>query len=650
MSIKYRSEIDGLRAIAVLLVIFNHLSWSLFSGGFVGVDVFFVISGFLITSIIKEEIENKKFSFGNFYKKRIIRLAPAYFLVLASTTVGMFFLAPPNDFQNYIESALYSSLFAANFYMWDNIGGYFSSNAELTPLLHLWSLGIEEQFYIVWPIVLIILTKYLFKFRTYLIILATVFCIAISEYFALSRPIAAYFLLPFRAFELLIGAFLVFIPFKKINNPRNIFFSLIGLSLIFLPAFLFSKNTTFPGFNALLPCLGTAMMIYFCREGFIQKLLSIKPMLFVGRISYPAYLWHWPIIVFLNFYYVEKTLLVGVLALSLTLVLAWLTFNFFEKKFLKYRESKVSVVILKGYAIPLSFIFIFGLMTFQYNGFPSRFDEQLLLKDAALATHTNEIRSACIDGDPKKLSNPEKCKLGIEKKDIDFLLIGDSHANHFAPLFDVFAKDAQLRGYDTTQNSTLFLPNVSRYSSESEQQKLAPSFLERNNELINHINTHKYKYIIIAGSYADSYTASIFKPKDADIGSEEVFLKGVQDSIDLVYKNGAKPILVVGSPKLKEFDQTCPVKKYMYNLSINCNISKEEHNKHFLKWRNSLDKIKSLYPDLIIVDPTKIMCSEKECFSELNGIPLYKDKGHLNNEGATLIGNLYLKKIGNPFL
>lgn len=289
-------------------------------------------------------------------------------------------------------------------------------------------------------------------------------------------------------------------------------------------------------------------------------------------------------------------------------------------------------------------------MTFQYNGFPSRFDEQLLLKDAALATHTNEIRSACIDGDPKKLSNPEKCKLGIEKKDIDFLLIGDSHANHFAPLFDVFAKDAQLRGYDTTQNSTLFLPNVIRYSSESEQQKLAPSFLERNNELINHINTHKYKYIIIAGSYADSYTASIFKPKDADIGSEEVFLKGVQDSIDLVYKNGAKPILVVGSPKLKEFDQTCPVKKYMYNLSINCNIPKEEHNKHFLKWRNSLDKIKSLYPDLIIVDPTKIMCSEKECFSELNGIPLYKDKGHLNNEGATLIGNLYLKKIGNPFL
>lgn len=650
MSMKYRSEIDGLRSIAVLLVIFNHLGISYFSGGFIGVDVFFVISGFLITSIIKQEIENNSFTFGNFYKKRIIRLAPAYFLVLAVTTIAMLFLATPNDFKSYIESALYSSLFAANFYMWENIGGYFSANAELTPLLHLWSLGIEEQFYIVWPIALILLTKYFFKIRFYLIIIATVICIIVSEFFALSKPVAAYFLLPFRAFELLIGAVLVFLPFRKTNNIVNDLFGLIGLLLILLPAFFFSEKTIFPGLNALLPCLGTALIIFFCRNGVVQKILSIKPMLFVGKISYPAYLWHWPLIVFLNFYYIEIDFIVGFLTLVLTLALAWLTFNFFEKKFSQYRESKTSVVILKGYAVPLLVIFVFGFLVFQYKGFPSRFDEQLLLKDAALHAHTNKIRSACIDGNPKELPDPEKCKLGVEKTEIDFLLVGDSHANHFAPLFDVFAKDAKLRGYDTTQNATLFLPHINRYSIESGREVLASKFLERNNQLINHINTHKYKYVVIAGSYADSYSASIFKIEESMLENKGVFIEGVKNSIDIVYKSGAKPILVVGSPKLKEFDQTCPVKKYMYNLSINCNISKEEHNKHFLKWRNSLDKIKSLYPDLIIVDPTKIMCSEKECFSELNGIPLYKDKGHLNNEGATLIGNLYLKKIGNPFL
>lgn len=649
MSIKYRSEIDGLRAIAVLLVIFNHLGISYFSGGFVGVDVFFVISGFLITSIIKQDIENNEFSFGSFYKKRVIRLAPSYFLVLAATTIAMGFLAAPNDFQNYIKSALYSSIFAANFYMWDSIGGYFSADAELTPLLHLWSLGIEEQFYIIWPIVLILLTKFLPKARLFLIILAILLSVLISQKIATLSPSAAYFLLPFRAFELLIGACLVFIPLRKISTIESNLLSVIGLSLIIIPAFIFSDNTVFPGINALLPCLGTALIIYFCRAGIVQKILSTEPMVFVGKISYPAYLWHWPLIVFLNFYYIEINFYIGLFTLVLTLILGWLTFNFFEKRFSRYRNSKTSSVIAKGYVAPLFITLILGVIVFHQKGLPSRFDENLILKDAAVAAKTNEIRAACIDGDPKKLPNSDQCRLGIEKDEIDFLLIGDSHANHFAPMIDVFAKDANLRGYDTTQNATLFLPNVDRYSVKGGNEVLAAKFRQRNDEIVSHINTHKYKYIVIAGSYADSYTASVFKPVDPNAPKNDIFLNAVKNSIELVYKSGAKPILLVGSPKLKKYDQTCPVKKYMFGLSLNCNMNKSEHDIHFQKWITDLQKVKSAYPDLIVVDPTKIMCSANECFSELNGIPLYKDKGHLNFLGSTLIGELYLEKYRNPF-
>lgn len=650
MGIKYRTEIDGLRAIAVLLVILNHLGISYFSGGFVGVDVFFVISGFLITSIIKQEIENNSFSFATFYKKRVIRLAPSYFLVLAVTSVVMWFIATPNDLTRYIESTLYSSVFAANFYMWQNLGGYFSANAELTPLLHLWSLSVEEQFYIIWPVALILLVKYFRKIKFLLVIIAIIFCVAISEIFSFIKPEAAYFLLPFRAFELLIGAALAFIPAANKSPFKNSFFSLIGVFLIFYSALFYTDATVFPGLNALIPCLGTSLIIYFCRNGLINKILSSTPLTFIGKISYPAYLWHWPLIVFLNFYYVEINFLIGALILFLTLFLSWLTYEYIEKRFSIYRDSPPSMVMIKGYLAPLSLILLVGIFVIQNNGIPSRFDDNLIAKDAAVNSVISEIRSDCINGDPSTLPDQNKCKLGIDKKEVDFLLVGDSHANHFAPMIDVFAKNASLKGYDVTQDLTAFLPNINQYSLVGDKEVLKERFKLRNDALISHINDSKYKYIIVAGSYANNYiTKSIQYKSGNSQQKDEVLLNSFKESLDIITKSGALPILIIGSPTLKEYDQNCPVKKYMYKLSLNCNIDLSTHKAHFQKWLEDLKKIKNDYPNLIIIDPTSIMCSDEECYSELNGVPLYKDRGHLNFTGSTLIGELYLNKFGNPF-
>lgn len=646
MNIKYRSEIDGLRAIAVLLVIFNHLGATLVSGGFVGVDIFFVISGFLITSIIKQEVEDKTFSFRNFYKKRIIRLAPAYFLVLLATTLAMLFMATPNEFLAYAKSVLYSSVFAANFYMWRELGGYFSANAELTPLLHLWSLGIEEQFYIFWPVILIILSGFLKKLRIPLIVLALLLSAVISQKFAVINPAAAYFLLPFRGFELLIGALLSFIPYKNAGSLFSNILSCVGLAGIFASSIIFSDTTVFPGFNALIPCIGTALVIYFCRDGILQKVLSSVPMSFVGKVSYPAYLWHWPLIVILNFYYIEISFFIGLLVLALTLSLAWATYNYVEKPFTRFRASSPMPVIFKGYFLPLFIVLCFVGITYKTAGFPARFDPKVLEMERAIYTHTEKIRGACLDGEPRKLPSPEKCKLGIDKSEIDFLLLGDSHANHFAPMVDVLAKDAKLRGYDVTQNSTLFLPNIDRYSLKNGNPVYEPNFKVRNDALIEHLKQNNYKYVVLAGSYAESYKVSSFKRDQRII----TLWEGLESTIELIDSTGAKPVLIVGSPRLTGHDQACPVRKHIYDLNINCNISRKEHDEHFKKWRDDLAELISKHPELIVVDPTQVMCSSKECFTQLDGIPLYKDTGHLNHVGATKVGEIYLTNFGNPFI
>lgn len=228
MSFAYRPDIDGLRAIAVSLVIFNHLGWSLFSGGYIGVDIFFVISGYLITTILKRDIELQQFSIARFYKKRVIRLAPAYFTVLAIVSLIAWQVMLPGELTEYFKSVMYATVLIANLYMRNEVGDYFSPNVENVPLLHLWSLGVEEQFYIFWPLLL-----WLFLSRTsrkYLWLVISVFIVALVIYAQQQlthNPAKVYYSMPVRAFELLIGALISCLP--KLNLPKNYYRDWSGL-------------------------------------------------------------------------------------------------------------------------------------------------------------------------------------------------------------------------------------------------------------------------------------------------------------------------------------------------------------------------------------------------------------------------------------
>lgn len=237
---KYRADIDGLRAIAVLLVVFNHVGWSLFSGGYIGVDVFFVISGYLITSLLVKDISEKKFSIAQFYKKRVLRLAPAYFTVLIVVSIFAWQLMLPDEIIKYVSSVIYATFLMANIYMYDEVGDYFSQTVDSIPLLHLWSLGVEEQFYIFWPIFLLIIFNTKIKKYIILIIVILIYFSLYYTYYKINiNSDKAYYMMPIRACELLIGAIIVFLPKISISQKISNLMVFGGFLTLFLVAIFF---------------------------------------------------------------------------------------------------------------------------------------------------------------------------------------------------------------------------------------------------------------------------------------------------------------------------------------------------------------------------------------------------------------------------
>lgn len=300
-AVRYRRDIDGLRALAVVPVILFHAGVAPFTGGYVGVDVFFVISGYLIAGLITAEMERGRFTVVGFYERRIRRIFPALFLVLAASFVAAFFLLLPQTFTEFSKSLVAATLFASNM-LFDRSTGYFASPAEREVLLHTWSLAIEEQFYLLFP--LLLLTARRFAGGRFLPVLLPILALSLAFGVAseLLRPHQSFYLLPARGWELLLGAVLAHEVVRAPSGARlRDLLSLAALVMLGVSIFVFDQSTPYPGWHALLPCLGTALLIW-CGKGgeagFVQRLLAWRPLVFVGLISYSLYLWHWPLLAF----------------------------------------------------------------------------------------------------------------------------------------------------------------------------------------------------------------------------------------------------------------------------------------------------------------------------------------------------------------
>jgi peptidoglycan/LPS O-acetylase OafA/YrhL len=348
----HRKDIDGLRAYAVIPVVLFHVGAYRFRGGFVGVDVFFVISGFLITRLILEQVKAGEFSLAAFYGRRIRRLFPALWVTILLSMIAAFLLLSPTDFQSFGGSALYSIIPASNIWFWSDTG-YWSNSKYAKPLLNLWSLGVEEQFYLFWPAFLIAVFAWLRKWMSFTVLLASVASLAAAQSLLANHPDTVFYWMPFRIFEFGIGAALLWLP-QLGNRAVLIPLLLSGLGLIAAPVLTYTPATPFPGATALVPCLGAALAIYAGQAPFAGRLLDNPLALGIGKISYSLYLVHWPIIIFWRYYtfrvpaFQEK---IGLIAASLLVAMAM--YFFVEQPFRRGKRLSLGAfaVVSAGLAV-----------------------------------------------------------------------------------------------------------------------------------------------------------------------------------------------------------------------------------------------------------------------------------------------------------
>jgi len=331
--LKYRAEIDGLRALAVVPVILFHAGFELFSGGFVGVDVFFVISGYLITTILIEDIENKRLSIINFYERRARRILPALFFVMLVCIPFAWLWMLPSQMKDFSQSFVAISLFASNILFWRE-RGYFSAASEEIPFLHTWSLAVEEQYYVMFPIFLILVWRFGRNKVFWLIVVMLIMSLILSEFGWRIRPTANFYLAPTRAWELFAGSLAAFIV-QNNGVQKNNSLAFLGLAAIFFSIFVYDESTPFPSVYAIIPVSGVILLVLYAeKETLVASLLSNKVIVKIGLISYSAYLWHQPLFAFARIKVVNEPshLIMSILAFS-SFPLAYLSWKFIETPF-----------------------------------------------------------------------------------------------------------------------------------------------------------------------------------------------------------------------------------------------------------------------------------------------------------------------------
>ena len=446
--IGYRRDIDGLRSVAVLPVVLFHAGYSLFSGGYVGVDIFFVISGFLITSILVRELGEDRFSILHFYERRARRILPALFFVIVATLIAGWFILKPDLYADLGKSTASALLFSSNIWFWLFSGGYFAGPTDYLPMLHTWSLAVEEQYYIFFPLLLIVIFKLGRKWLKPIIWACVIGSFALAMWLTPVSPSASFYLLPSRVWELGAGALLAIgaVPQLRSAALREAL-AMLGLALIAFAVFAYEPTTPFPGLAALPPVLGSALIIYAGQSGvtLVGRLLSLAPMVFVGLISYSLYLWHWPIMALwrnLNGT-VHLDQWERIVAIALAFALATVSWRIVESPFRAaparggFSRGKIFTFSGAGMAV-LGAVCAALLLT---NGVTQRFSPEQ--RQAARQVFTAyEPAKNC--GGARQIENLCLFPAEADSADVDWLLWGDSHARGALP---AVAEIAMQRGH-----------------------------------------------------------------------------------------------------------------------------------------------------------------------------------------------------------
>lgn len=595
MSIHYRPEIDGLRAIAVGSVVLYHAGFSTLSGGFVGVDIFFVISGYLITSILLKDLDAGQFSYRKFYERRARRILPALIVVLIATVCVSPFALMPSQFDHVPFEALSALLFVSNIYLWTQ-SGYFMPTSGEYPLLHMWSLGIEEQFYIFAPLAL----WSLYSHDRKKLILCAVMIFALS--FGLSvwqtplRPSFSFYMLPTRAWELLAGSLLAL---GCMPNARQTWVNEIGaafgLTLIVGSLFLIDTGMAFPGWVAAAPVAGTALVIAFSPGTWVARVLSLRPIVALGLISYSLYLWHWPVLVLGKQAWIIETTVDHILAIALALVLSWASWRCVEQPFRKpglvsakvlkisLTTATASVLVLVAFANPAKTI-LYSTNQIAYD--QARFDRSTVDRECFINRYT-------------RVRVEDLCVLGAAGSQI--AVWGDSHSPEIALALSDFFSVVKI-SHDACSP---LLPKTANHKR--------PHCKENNAKILNYLlSSQSIETVVIStrGEFAGS-TAKRRKSFSSNI-------KVLQDS--------GKKVLVVAPVPTPGFD--VPVSLARGFSATYPRVLYEESR------YSSLALMSEIQPDAIFY-PSEHYCDEMECrLLTEKGKPVLYDSDHMSLSAA----------------
>tara|TARA_Y100001970_G_scaffold274809_1_gene375152 strand:+ start:2430 stop:4499 length:2070 start_codon:yes stop_codon:yes gene_type:complete len=681
MKLIYRPEIDGLRAIAVSAVIFYHAQITVFGslpfkGGFIGVDIFFVISGYLITSIIlKELISTGSFSFKNFYERRIRRILPALiFVMIFSLPLAWLYLLP-SSFVDFSKSILYSLGFSSNFYFHYSGQEYGAENGLLKPFLHTWSLAVEEQFYILFPIVLLISFKYLRKYLIHIFILGFIISLGLAYWSSKNYPSVSFYFLHTRVWELLIGSILAYFEIKQGHRSNNKLLNLIlpsiGLLLIILTIIFFKLHFPHPSLHTIPAIIGVCLIIWFSNSNkneFVTKLLSTKLFVGIGLISYSLYLWHYPIFAFARINEVSEKGLSLKFLLIITLIMSIISYYFVERP--ARNKNYKPKIILSSILISFILLITFNSNIFIKEGYKNRMPEilaknleqkifsQNIFKESWKSWHslTDAEGEYCFN-------NIDGCKFNIFSNQKVYI-IGDSHVG--AIMYDLKDKIVKKNYQFITSaiSACVYYPGFNMIFPKTQKidekcndnyfQKLKEILLEEENSII--ILSGRFP-LHLSNYYFDNQEGGVEGGKwDRDyvsVGKYDNIQNSFKNEILEISKNNKiiliYPIPEVGiDPNRKIFSQWIN-RKNKFSKEFNFEDFTTSYKVYQNRTKSSFELLDSIEDDNIYrIYPHTLFCDtiiKDRCMTHDDKIIYYIDDNHPSSKGSKLINNLIIKEI-----
>lgn len=636
----YRSDIDGLRAIAVLAVIFSHANIAHFGGGFIGVDVFFVLSGYLITSIILEDYSRRDFSLARFYQRRVKRILPALFFVLACSAAMAWLWLLPREYEAFSKSLMLSALSVSNFYFLKKTD-YFAADAAEVPLLHTWSLGVEEQFYLLFPLLFV----FGMKTRTIFITVAVlaVASLVASEIGSWWFPSANYYLLPTRAWEILAGSLCAFYLMDR-ERRQNGILAALGLIFIICAIVLFEPSTRIPSLAAMLPVGGSVLLILFSHQaGVVGRILSLAPFVWIGRISFSAYLWHQPVFAFARIRSLEpptQWMMSGLIVL--VLFLAALSWRFVEQPFRHAQASSRRVVM--SVAISLLVAVGFGSWGAQ-EGLPFRLDPKVAsFMDSAVWSEACLFQSK--DGLPSLPD--EKCSFNIGVAQTTYAIWGDSISAAISPALLEELKERNVGLIQLTHGHCASIADV--WTSRNDQ---AVNCSEFNRRALDYLLASKVEVVVLAASWVNFFNASHMSVDGVELEGAEitvpVLANRLKRTVEKLEQAGKRVVLVYPTPRFNK-----SVTEVMAAMMIKGDSTpdfaypvarfRENTARAYAILNGGADhEIEKVLPETIFCGPA----GSDQCYLGRDSVPFIADKSHYTQKGAELVVDGIMDELEN---